>query len=245
MTAPKQNIQSFHLDDTYILYDAGLIEDVSDRSLFQAEMESSSDTEQIQNTAIGRGRAIYFTHQNMSLVLKHYQRGGLIAKLLHDQYFGIKLGNSRSFREWRLLNRCQELGLPSPVPVAARVIRTGLFYRADMIMKEIEHSTTLADLCMASELSADIWKRVGRCIRKFHDKDVYHADLNARNILIDQNSDVFLVDFDKGHFRSMGNSWKTSNLSRLQRSLLKFQSKKPSFHYSDDSWDQLLKGYYE
>jgi len=244
LTALRQNIRSLHLDDTYFLYDADLIEDITDTSLFQPEI-TATEADQAKSSGIGRGKAIFFTHKNMPFVLKHYLRGGLIAKFLHDQYLGLKLGESRAFREFRLLYRCRELGLPTPVPVAARVVRSGLIYRADMVMQEIEHSTTLADLCIGSEVPGDTWKSIGRCIRKFHDKDVYHADLNARNILIGQDDAVFLVDFDKGSFRVMGESWKASNLSRLQRSLLKFRSNHPGFHYSDENWDRLLEGYYQ
>ena len=39
--------------------------------------------------------------------------------------------------------------------------------------------------------------------------------------------ELHLIDFDKGRIRYLGESWKASNLARLQRSLLKFKSLNP------------------
>ena len=55
--------------------------------------------------------------------------------------------------------------------------------------------------------------------------------------------DVSLIDFDKASIRLSNASWKTSNLSRLNRSLLKFQRLNEIFHFSENNWDQLLEGY--
>ncbi len=55
--------------------------------------------------------------------------------------------------------------------------------------------------------------------------------------------DVYLIDFDKGCVRHLGEAWKASNLARLQRSLLKFKSLNAAFHFSQDDWEALLAGY--
>ena len=81
--------------------------------------------------AEGRGHAVFFDHHGLSLVLKHYQRGGQMAMLLGDRYIGSSCDRSRSFREWRLLRQMHALGLPVPQPAAASCTRHGLFYRAD------------------------------------------------------------------------------------------------------------------
>ena len=236
-------MNTLHRGDTHFLYDDSLIDDVSDSALFRHVDNSSSDSHIINNTAQGRGAAVFFKYNHLSLVYKHYQRGGLVARFLHDKCFGIKLKNTRSFREWNLLHQLQILGLPSPVPVAARVIKSGLLYQADMVMKEIENTVTLADLCLKSDVDAAIWENVGQCIKQFHDNNVYHADLNARNILIGKEGGVYLIDFDKGCFRGFNDSWKASNLSRLNRSLLKFVSLNKPFYYAENNWAQLLDGY--
>jgi 3-deoxy-D-manno-octulosonic acid kinase len=54
---------------------------------------------------------------------------------------------------------------------------------------------------------------------------------------------VHLIDFDKGRIRYLGESWKASNLARLQRSLLKFRSLNQHFSFEQANWNTLLDGY--
>ncbi len=199
-----------------------------------------------QSLAEGRGHAVFFKYQGQDLVLKHYQRGGKIAALMGDKYIGADCNKSRSFREWRLLTQMCEMELPVPTPVAASCVKHGMLYRADLITRQLNNVVTLADYLLESECDAASWRAVGCCIRRFHDASVYHADLNARNILLNaENSNVYLIDFDKGSIRYLGEAWKSSNLARLQRSLLKFKSLNTVFHFSQHNWDALLNGYNE
>lgn len=235
-TSSEQNARILRIGQRHILYDAALIEH-PDEALFSPE---SPETR--LKTAEGRGEVIFYEHQAIKLVLKHYHRGGLVAKLNNDRYLGLRLGYTRSFKEWRLLSKLQTLGLSAPVPVAASVIKKGPFYRADLVTKEIANISTLADLLFENALDQKIWQGIGSCIRRFHDYDVYHADLNARNILV-SNNDIHLIDFDKGAIRYLGDTWKASNLTRLKRSLLKFEAKTDKFHFAEGDWRWLLAGY--
>jgi 3-deoxy-D-manno-octulosonic acid kinase len=136
------------------------------------------------------------------------------------------------------------LDLPVPSPVAARCCKRGLFYRADLVTRRINDVVTLADCLLGQACDDSVWHTVGSCIRRFHDAEVYHADLNARNILLNtMNEKVYLVDFDKGGIRYLGESWKAANLARLQRSLLKFKSLNTVFYYDHANWRALLAGY--
>ena len=231
-----KNIKIAWLGQRHILYDAALIEHPDD-ALFSPETSVSS------KTAEGRGEALFFEHAELDLVLKHYHRGGLAERWLGDRYLGFNAENTRSFREWRLLKHLQGFELPAPAPVAASIIKSGLFYRADLITREIKDVSTLADLLLEGELESETWRAVGYCIRTFHNKDVYHADLNARNILVDKSGAIHLVDFDKGYIRYMSSAWKASNLARLNRSLMKFKSKNRNFYFDSENWKALLSGY--
>lgn len=232
----EKNARSLKLGQRHILYDATLIEH-PDEALFSPELQETG-----LKTAEGRGEAIFYEYHGLNLVLKHYHRGGLAAHLSNDHYLRRPLDFTRSFKEWELLNRLQALNLPAPVPVAASVIKSSLFYQADLVTIEITNATTLADLLFESSLGQEKWQDIGSCIRRFHDQDVYHADLNARNILVGDYN-VYLIDFDKGAIRYLGDSWKASNLTRLKRSLLKFEAKSEQFHFTEDDWRSLLAGY--
>lgn len=187
---------------------------------------------------------MFFKYNGIDLVLKHYQRGGKMAVLLGDRYIGLSCSKSRSFNEWRLLSHMRELKLPVPEPVAASCTEHGLFYRADLVTRQIHNVVTLADHLMHGDCDEAHWRSIGACIRRFHDASIYHADLNARNILLKADSgDVYLIDFDKGSMRYLGDAWKASNLARLQRSLLKFKSLNQVFHFEQHHWHALLDGY--
>ncbi len=201
----------------------------------------------VQSTGIGRAPVIFFSHNGLSLVLRHYYRGGLVARFIQDWYLGVQLKNTRAYREWCLLRTMRNLNLPVPVPVAARVLKKGIFYQADLVTVEIQQSETLADYLMQQELSEAEWGQVGQCIKRFHAHNIYHADLNARNILLKKISgnenEVYLIDFDRGNIRHRSGRWQQENLGRLKRSLEKFKERVTGFNYNDHAWTELMTGY--
>ena len=230
-----------------ILYDDSIIAEPDER-LFEIAVDNNYHTNQQsrQNSSdqagIGRAQVTYFSHQGKTLVLKHYYRGGMVASFLKDQYLGFNVENTRSFKEWRLLKRLLDFGLPVPEAVAARAIRGPGYFRADLITQKIEDARTLADVLSSEKLDAASWQRIGDCIKQFHAHDVYHADLNARNILLAEGQ-VNLIDFDNSYIRSGSDAWKQANLARLHRSLMKFKNNQSKFHFEDSDWEALLKGY--
>lgn len=246
------------MGDSYILYDADIIAEPTVQ-LFDGDYHTKQDAQQNNSSSsavpgIGRARVVYFSLDNKedtkTLVLKHYYRGGAVASISKDKYLGRNVVKSRAFREWRLLKKMRELGLPVPVPVAAHMQKGWLAYRADLITEKIENSVTLADVITEKTLPAEQWQHIGACIKAFHQNYIYHADLNARNILLVPLSApsevsldaVYLIDFDNSGFRVTSESWKMANLARLKRSLLKFKNNF-SARFSEGDWNQLLKGY--
>jgi len=70
------------------------------------------------------------------------------------------------------------------------------------------------------------WLAAGRCIRRFHDAGVQHADLNAHNVMLGEDGEVWLLDFDRGRLRRPGR-WQGRVIARLARSLSKLSSGQP------------------
>ena len=167
-------------------------------------------------------------------VLRHYRRGGLPAKLVSDLYLWPGLTLTRPWREWQLLAELHALGLPVPRPVAARVTRSRLAYRGDLITRRIPATRSLAELIRDG--AGQPWREIGACIRRFHAAGVWHADLNAHNVLVDREGAVWLIDFDRGERRKPG-PWEQANLARLRRSLRKLG------HDDPQAWQSLLQGY--
>ena len=196
--------------------------------------------------AVGHGRGnVWFVSAREgvgSWVLRHYRRGGLIARFVRDRYLWCGGEATRAFRELRLLSTLEQLDLPAARPVAARYERSWLGYRADLLTLAIPDTQPLAEL-LDKPRAANFWRGIGRTLRRFHSAGIYHADLNAHNVLIDSQGAVYLVDFDRGAQRAPG-AWCKANISRLHRSINKLRAKHGA-EVSSADWSALLAGYAE
>ncbi len=191
----------------------------------------------------GRGKARIVTHGGQALVLRHYYRGGMVAKFLHDVYLWRGLYKTRAIAELQILFAMREMNLPVPTPVAARIRRAGLVYKADIVTRLIPRAKSLGAVLQRNALSKRDWKRIGGIIKTFHDNHCNHADLNAHNILLDEKGRVFLIDFDKSRIDPAGGGWRRVNLARLKRSLVKLSNAEATFHYSEEEFKALMEGY--
>jgi 3-deoxy-D-manno-octulosonic acid kinase len=88
-----------------------------------------------------------------------------------------------------------------------------------------------------------LWENVGRCIRQFHRAGVWHADLNARNILLNEELKVFLVDFDRARLMNGTEVNGKRNLERLKRSLQKLWPEGQR-KLLQPAWNRLLAAYH-
>lgn len=191
----------------------------------------------------GRGSA-WFVHGAFGDgVLRHYRRGGAMAKLSQDRYLWGGEQRVRSVAELHLLEALQARGLPVPAPIAAAWWRDGATYRAAIIIAKIPEAHTLA-----SELSAGVeneaaWRDAGAMIARFHGVGLEHGDLNAHNILFDAAGNSWLIDFDKSHLHAkLDRRRADANLSRLERSIRKVGAGQPPA-YLQRVIDTLRTGY--
>ncbi len=169
----------------------------------------------------GRGSAWFVRHGEEHWVLRHYSRGGLVARISRRTYGFTGAENTRSVAEFRLLNHMFEAGLPVPRPVAAWYqLKTPVTYQAAILVCCIPEAMPFA--AYLGQGCPRIWRDVGQLIRRFHEAGVDHADLNCHNILV-TSSGLYLIDFDKGKLREPGvsESWAKSNLERFWRSVRK------------------------
>ena len=198
----------------------------------------------LEELMAGRGSVYFFQRGNYELVLKQFFRGGLAAKISGSHYFWSGVKHSRPWRELELLERLDQLKLPAPKPAAAMIRKQGIRYQAWLITYRLIESTSLAARLRQAALPDALWQAIGGTIRQFHDAGIFHADLNANNILINSDQRIFLIDFDKGRERTHGNDrWKFDNLSRLQRSLEKQAEHSSQFNFSKKAWSLLTQGY--
>ncbi len=195
-----------------------------------------------QAVSAGGRNAAWFVQDGWGTgVLRQYRRGGLIARLNKFHYVWTGAEKTRSFAEFRLLQYMHGKGLPVPKAVAACYTRSVCSYRAAIITERLANTTPLASILKQMPASNDTLPLARACaesIRQMHQANVWHADLNAFNILIDPQGKAWLIDFDKGKRTVMSPSLCQGNLNRLKRSLEKvLQERGLAF------WEQLNRIY--
>jgi len=170
-----------------------------------------------ERVGVGGRQAAWFVSDRFGDgVLRHYRRGGLVARISDARYVWTGEDRSRSFAEYRLLAQMVDRGLPVPQPLAAGYWRHGLTYSAALLTRRIPGARALAE-CLASAPLQD----VAAAIVAMHRAGVWHADLNVFNIMVDQQGKVWLIDFDRSRAGGVSDSARDANLQRLARSLRK------------------------
>lgn len=190
----------------------------------------------------GRGATLFIHCEGQEWVLRHYHRGGTAARFGNDGFLWLGQQRARSFTEWRVLAWIQKALLPAPRPVAARCLRRGILYSADLITVRIPGVVPLSTRLAQNPLDIRVWRQVGECVGRFHSARVCHADLTAHNLQINSRDEIFLLDFDRGRIMAGKGAWQKRNLERLHRSLTKVSSSGAA-SFSAVDWSALLDGY--
>jgi 3-deoxy-D-manno-octulosonic acid kinase len=220
--------------------------------LFDPEFLIAEDL--VTNTASGRGLVYFFKAFNEKCVLRHYYRGGLVAKISTDKFLYYGLEGSRPYQELNLLATLYTAGLNVPKPLAAKLTRKGLTYTSDIITGAIDNAQELHEHILQHPLEQSVWAKVGTTLRQMHDLQACHYDINVKNILLQRPSssrggstenidmEIYLLDFDGCKIRQ-GDAWKNANLDRFKRSLEKQQAKFSPYYYDEQCWLSLETAY--
>jgi len=231
----------FNLEQKFYRFAEGN-EQACDTTLFNPESVQSQPGVSVIDTH-GRGRVLQFQRNNRDLVLREYRRGGIARHFSQNRYWWPGLLKTRPWREFTLLASMSARGLPCPRPYACYAHRHGMTYTASLITELIPNTQTLAQILQKRELSAAVWYAIGQTLCRFHNAGIYHADLNAHNILLDNDDQIYVIDFDRGSQKKDARGWKFDNLKRLQRSIKKCWMQADLFYFSPASWDDLRDGY--
>ncbi|ARP90102.1 3-deoxy-D-manno-octulosonic acid kinase [Bordetella genomosp. 9] len=168
--------------------------------------------------AVGGRQSAWFVDGDCGpAVLRHYRRGGMVARISRQRYIWLGEARTRCFREFRLLESLAAQGLPVPAPLAAAYWRVGaLTYEAAILVRRLPDVRPLARM-----LQEPVWDAAADAIARMHQAGVWHADLNAYNILLDARGKAWIIDFDRGRQGGVSGPAKRRNMERLQRSLVK------------------------
>lgn len=233
------NLKLEHLGTQSIVYDADRIRQPHPRLFDPAWWQDSG---QVVGTASGRGDVLLLDGALGPAVLRPYLRGGWAARVSHDRYLFTGTQRSRPFREVHLLARLKARSLPVARPLAGLCDRHGLIYRGALLMQRIGLAEPLAELIPHLPVTHPAWAAIGRCIRRFHDANVVHADLNARNILVQPEATIYLIDFDRARISRRPMHRPRASLDRLSRSLSKCWPVQLAEQF-EPCWKKLIQGY--
>jgi len=190
----------------------------------------------------GRGDNCLIEVDGTRAVLRQYHRGGFVGNLLSNQYLWLGWQLSRPRREWLVLERARDAGLPVPEPIAACACRSYFWYRAALMTAYLENTEMLTRRLEREPLDPGLWRSLGQLIKRMHDERIRHADLTSDNVLIDTADRFYLIDFDQARIMERLDDWQWQPLYRFQRSMIKRNRSRP-LHFGDADWQALMDGY--
>lgn len=193
----------------------------------------------------GRGAVPVLSTPRGTWVVRRYHRGGRVAApFLGDRH--LRLGLARPLREARASGEVRRRGIPTPRVVAGAVYPSGAFYRADLMTEFVPDAVDLARLLFGQDHEpadrAEVLTGVGRLIARTASAGIEHADLNAKNVLIERlpgGSIPLLLDLDRCLvFPPRVRADPERMLARLTRSLRKHQGR-AEYPIQDREWAAL------
>ena len=232
-------VQLIQVGKCHVLHDEDAVGSLEQRHFDPSYWRDKAEYEEVFG---GRGGSIKINLGGKPAILRQYLRGGMVTRLSTNRYLWLGKSRTRAWREWSVLKLAIETGMPVPTPLGACVCKDGLLYRAAIITAYIDNSETLAHRIAHSALGQKSWRQLGMLLKRFQERGFRHADLNANNLLIDQQDKFYIIDFDKARMMKNLDNWQWSPLRRLQRSLEKID-RQHKLYYRPTDWQALIDGY--
>lgn len=169
----------------------------------------------------GRGTVQRLPISNGHALLRPHRRGGLIRCLLDDGY----LFRNRPLTEFTVHCEAFERGAPVVEPLGVRWEQRGCLFRGALLTRWV-NAAPLASI----RDDAAAHGRAGAAVAALHAAGVYHADLNANNILVDADR-AWVIDLDRAKVIGRVGRWRRgANILRLERSYTKLGLPPDLFH---------------
>lgn len=162
----------------------------------------------------------------IELFARRGRRGGLIASILSDVYFGIE---PRPLKELAVTVEAMRRGVPVAEPMGAMVEWIGpALYRGFFLTRAVR-GMTLWEFVKTDDdptVRRLVLEQARAAIDIMHSKGLFHADLNLHNLLVTQARDSFsviIIDLDKSRLfdAPVSVAMRRANAARLIRSARK------------------------
>lgn len=171
----------------------------------------------------GRGGVGAFSlRADLSVVLRPYRRGGLVARVNATRYLGLR---ARPFAELCAAARLIACGVPTPEVLGAAVLwdAPGL-YRGALVTREVWGAANLWHYLQTQPPAA----RAPACaaaaatLRQLFAAEAVHADLNLQNFLIRRpphGLEAWIIDLDRLRFAPITPRLRRAAFERICRSM--------------------------
>ena len=165
------------------------------------------------------------------IFVKQYAHGGLLRHVTGGHFLCI--GPSRSRQEYDILERVRSLGVKAPRPLLY-VTKGSFLCQTWLIMEEIPNSRNLVEVTKSEasdssefqeangDLLHDVMRKLSDQVLTLIRNRILHVDLHPGNVLVGNNGDVFIVDFDKAvDFKGSVETLRDLYLRRWRRAVIK------------------------
>lgn len=168
----------------------------------------------------GRGVAIVTRLGDEVCVIRHYQRGGAVMKLLGDRY--LRSGN-RALRELRVSEQARARGVHTPAVQAAAWYEHGVFRRFDLATSFIPDARDLAG-ALFDDNAARAAHLAATLLREMLAAGLVHRDLNLKNVLVARER-AYVLDLDRAIMvERVSAAQREAMRARFMRSLDKWEA---------------------
>ena len=185
------------------------------------------------------GRAYIYKLED-DMVVRHVIHGGAFRHITRDRFLGL----GRSLRELKVSHYLIEKNVLTPEIIAIRYIRDGIFYSIWVISRLVPNSSDLLEYVKTYQYKVPaIMEKAGILVRRIHELGVFHPDLQIKNILVDSDSRLWMLDLDKARYMGYVPSLaRRMNINRFFRSCKKRSARGEIL--LPKGWEQaFLKGY--
>jgi tRNA A-37 threonylcarbamoyl transferase component Bud32 len=187
---------------------------------------------------VGRGPLRRVASPLGPLLVREARKGGLLRRLRGRRFHGPY----RPLRELVLSRRCLGAGVPVAEAVAC-VILGGSPWRGFLLTREVPDAMDLERWLYSGRGGRDVLRSAGRAVRALHDAGVRHADLHPKNLLLDGDGRVLVLDLDRAQpfDGPLPEEERLRNLVRLGRAIEKHRLR--GLSVSRRSALRFLEGY--
>lgn len=143
----------------------------------------------------GRGVALLVDLAGQRAVVRHYQRGGAVARALGDRY--VRFAPNRVLQELQVSEFARSRSVPTPRVLCAAWYTEGVFHRFDIATEYVAGARDLSAVLFGDAAPSEpVLTRVAQLIRTMLDAGLVHRDLNVKNILVGPDR-AYVLDLDR------------------------------------------------